>query len=156
MENQKTIETLWKPSPGDPFLSELTRLTFGLRPVFRLRWRFELKDGQIILGGWNNPTAREAWSIKKEGLRAAMVEVEHQAGWGILTALEVSGQDYASMQWVQAQSLVIGGKGRGKSDIIGLSILTRIEKFTALIDGRVMVRPLTDHEIKFKIKEHKV
>jgi hypothetical protein len=81
-----------------------------------------------------------------------VIETEHQAGWGILRALEIPGQDYVSTQWVSAQSLVVGSPS---TKIVGLAMMNRWDKFTVLIDGRVTVRPLTDNEKKFNLHEYR-
>jgi hypothetical protein len=148
---EKVIAELWKPAANDPFLSHLTALTFGLKPVFRLRWVFEFKD-HCEYGGWNNPGVALAWNVKKSNLKTAVIETEHQAGWGILRALEIPGQDYVSTQWVSAQSLVVGSPS---TKIVGLAMMNRWDKFTVLIDGRVTVRPLTDDEKKFNLHEYR-
>lgn len=100
--------------------------------------------------------------MKKDGLKAAFVEVEHQRGWGITEALEIPGHMYAGMQWVAASSLSFSATPQGVfgattgNAVVGLAMMTNDEKFTVLIDGRVLVRPLTDYEKQFKIREHSV
>lgn len=138
-----------------------------LRKV-RLRWVFAYRNRPDRRGVWDaaapqhDPTS--AWCQPKDGLAAAIIEGESHFTHQQFRIIEIAGQDYAHCQWqVYTPMPTFGLRNVGPMDaaievtprVLGLSMWTRDEKFTAFIDGTVEVRPLTIQEKAFDFREHK-
>lgn len=147
-------------------MSEITVAKYQPVPdhVFRLRWVFEYSDGKAPRRGvWNGTTNQPGDSaavVSKENLAYAIIEGEHRHTFEVIRFLVVEGPAYASAQWeayVRAgNALGIRGSVSPRTHIAGLSFLTREERITVFVDGRVLRKPLTDHEKNWNIFEHKL
>jgi hypothetical protein len=135
----------------------------GVYAVYRLRWVFDYADGKKRVGIWNGASNRfddTCAAVNKTGIIRASIQAEHVTNYGILTAFECDGHDYASAKWVGAASVGCPiGKWKHDSyvvapDIVGLAFLTRYERVVIYVDGSTSRRPHTDDEAKFKLREH--
>jgi len=133
------------------------------KTYYRLRWRFDFADKKARVGVWNNasPLPQDsAWSVKKDGLIRAAIEGENIYTSEQVTLLECPGQDYATCQVVAYAKIprAIGHHGTvtPKGHFGGMAILTRDEKITVYVDGRIERAPLTANEKKFDLHEHKL
>jgi hypothetical protein len=129
---------------------------------YRLRWRFDFASRPSRFGIWNNSGARPedgAWRVPKDGLVRACIEAECALTFKTTVLVDVPGPDYVTALWeafarstggVQNQD----GSVRLRTSIAGLSFLTRTEKITVWMDGRVERRPLTAEEAVFDQHEH--
>lgn len=137
----------------------------GLVPFFKLRWRFDFKDGRVKYGRWNqtgqDPQTMAAF-VKKEGLLRASIEGERWAqGYSIHTLFECDGHQYAQCECINAVTAPSmfpkDFEGTGYKPtvyFVGMSILTNDIKHTVYIDGSWSQRPLTPGDKNFKLLEH--
>lgn len=130
---------------------------------FRLRWRFEFHDRPAKVGVWDNATEKQtdaAWAVNKTGLAFAIIEAEDRQTFATRQLVVVDGHEYASMQWeAYSKSPSFGLAGAHgavtlRSNIVGLSILTRDEKITSWVNGKTVRSALSDHDKLWEITEH--
>jgi hypothetical protein len=145
----------------DKELSKQLGNVYGATPFYRLRWRFDFANRPSRYGVWNGASPHKsdmAAFVPKDGLvRAAVEGIKVARNVNVILA-EVDGHNFASFAWdaaVGLPSIGLQGSFSRESTIVGLSILSRTEKITVYIDGKVKRRPLTGHEMKFKLEEHK-
>lgn len=122
-------------------------------PIHRLRWRFDFAGRPSRCGIWNGAGRPEdgAWAVDKAGLVRAAIEMESVVTQETTVALELDGADYASAQWeayARVSNVLAPGRVAPPSQIAGLSFLTRTEKITVFVDGRLTRRDLTAEEKK--------
>lgn len=130
-------------------------------PKYRLRWVFEFQGKATKKGVWNGVSKHKedsAWAVNKDGLLRAYIEGEQYHTYKTRIFYECSGQDYASCQWEAfsrvSNALTLTTTQKPRTNISGLSFLTRDEKITVYVNGTIQKRPLTKEEMAFKIHEY--
>ncbi len=129
--------------------------------VFRLRWRFDFADKPTKRGIWNaaSPNPRDqASSIPKAGLVCAAIEAEHYETQELTSVVECQGPDFGMFLWeayARCPGLLGIAEFKPRTNIAGLTMVTRSERITVYINGTWNRRPLTDEEKQFKFNEFK-
>jgi len=132
----------------------------GVTPLYRLRWCFDFHNKPTRYGQWNGANQKPeemAAFINKEGLVRASIQGCMIQRWHDETLVEVDGHNFASFSWEAAFNAPVFSKltsYKNQGVVIGLSLLTRTEKISVFVDGSMRRRPLTGHELKFKLEEH--
>ena len=133
---------------------------YGLKPIYRLRWRLVFKDHKLdAYGGWNSQrqVPNEMAAFKdKSNLLYGIIEGERQ-GYGPKVLLEIDGHMVAGFQWVTAMSSPSFGRFQSYTNsgpVLGMSILTNSQKASVFIDGSGACRNLNEYELKHKTTEH--
>jgi hypothetical protein len=115
-----------------------------LEPVpggYSFAWNIEYLTGVIKRGGWNCDAAdpyMQAWRQKTDGiLRAFVVAMDKNRVKRVVA--ECSGQDFFGFEW--AYEGRIGGFGKVKARVCGLTLLTSTERVTMFENGRAHVGP---------------
>jgi len=135
---------------------------FGVAPLFRLRWRFEFHDGRAPKYGiWNGASGRKEDSaafVDKTNLLWAIVEGEKVGAWTVKEFFRVSGADYFHAKWDGAvlAPAFVKESYKAAPNIIGLTMLTRNNAYTALVNGKVLQRKITQDERSIRLAEHSV
>lgn len=131
--------------------------------LFRLRWRFEFAGGKApktgIWDGTSSNFADSAAAVDKTGLLRVLIQAEDRLNnvGAMITLVDCPGQEYASMQWEAYSRVPAFFQGAGISPrayVSGLSILTRDEKITAWVNGKITRTPLTENDKQWSILEH--
>lgn len=129
--------------------------------LWRLRWRFEFHGNKPTRRGVFNSgsdlTCDSAWAVDKTQLAWACVEGEHRETQEEHVLVRCAGVDYAFFQWEaysRAPSLGFSGTINARPIVSGISLYTRDERITVLINGTWSSRALTDDERLFEFKEH--
>lgn len=146
----------------DQILREQLPVNYGFSPLYRLRIRFIFSDGKPDwVGGWNSTSQNPvdmACFVKKENLLMAVIEGEKIGAWTVKRLLEIDGHRYATAKWVTALTAPMIAKGdfqyKGAGNIIGLEFQTNDHGYTIFVDGQSKTRKLSEHDKKFKLKEH--
>lgn len=127
----------------------------------RLRWRFDFADKPTKRGVWDAGSMRPedaAWAVNKTGLVAAFIEAEIRHSQEELELVRCPGQDFAMFQWEAYAKMPGLLKGNfnftPRTTISGLSILTRNEKITVYVNGKIERKPLNEDQKKFSTHEH--
>lgn len=134
----------------------------GVKPFYRLRWRFVYHNGKPDrIGIWNGSSERmedKACFVPKEGLLWAVVEGEKIGAWTVKEFFRIPGHEYFHAKWNAAARAPIflreGQSYRASPDIVGLTMLTSKHAVTALVNGKVLKRPLKTEERTVKLTEH--
>lgn len=130
---------------------------FGIVPIYRLRWRYDYKDGKTLWGGWN-------WDTEKPGERA----VDHLREGLILASIEgqvpgpeephrltsISGQDFIQFKWLKAGYMTLKMKAgemgamteKKIGRVYGMSVVGRYQTIDVLVDGWLDIRPTTPRD----------
>lgn len=129
--------------------------------LWKLRWRFEFHGNKPARRGvWDSGSDRtsdSAWAVDKSQLAWACVEGEHRTTQEEHTLVRCAGADYAFFQWeayTRSPSIGFSGTFNARPTISGISLYTRSERITVLINGTWTSRPLTIDELTFSFKEH--
>jgi len=121
-----------------------TRLYVPLK--YLLRWRFEFSDGKAPkYGAWSKPGERpeeKACFVNKENLARAMVEKMSLENNKIEVVAECHGADFVNFEWLGCVSgfASLALKRGIIPRVHGLNLVTRNERVSVLIDGRVLYK----------------
>lgn len=130
--------------------------------LLRLRWRFDFAGKPTKRGVWDAASGRPedaAWMVDKTGLVLAAIEGEHRDTQEEMTLVECQGQDFALFQWeayARCPGLGMPAVFTPRTNVAGLSLLTRDEKITVWINGQWERKPLSAEEKEFNFHEHSV
>lgn len=149
----------------DKKLAKQLPYNHGFAPLWRLRWRFEYHDGKADrVGVWNgnSPHATDmAAYVDKTNLVWAHIEGEKVGSWSLRKLFSISGQDYMHCMWNAAASGPMFfpktyDKYTPRTNIIGLTMLSRHYAYTVTVDNQFFKRDLTDKEKNINLTEHKL
>lgn len=107
-----------------------------------LRWRLEYSDKPTKQGPWNytgDDVSLQAWSQSKENLLFAAIEAKDH-NQVVHRVFECSGQDFFNFQWEAEQRFSMNGKAI-QHRLVGLTLVSRIERATIYINGSCEVHP---------------
>ena len=136
-------------------------MAFGLDTAYRLRWRFDYADRPSKLGMWQYASDKPeemACFQKTDGLTRACIESENLRTWETEVVCECAGWDFVEFRWVTAvnvQPLAMQAPITTPGTLVGLELITREKRATALVDGRLLVRDRTAEEMQNKLDQYR-
>jgi hypothetical protein len=133
----------------------------GLEPLYRLRWRFDYADRASKCGMWcyaSNRPEEMACFQNTTGLVRACVQAENLKTWETEDVVECDGHDFVEFRWVTAVSmnpLMLQGSFTSPGTIVGLELITRAKRATALVNGKLLVRERTAEEMLNNLDQYR-
>ena len=113
---------------------------------YRLRWRYDFKDGTVKRGMWSNAGGRQedkAWFNNKPGVIRASIEGEDLRTFEVKTLAQCDGWDFVNFQWLAAAFVgnifTSANSIKPVSRLLGMKILTRTKIIEVLDTGKVNV-----------------
>lgn len=137
-------------------------MPFGINNAYRLRWRFDYQERPSKVGMWQYASDKPeemACFQKTDGLVRAAIESENLRTWETETVCECAGWDFVEFRWVTAvsvQPLAMQQSFTTPGTLVGLELITREKRATALVDGRLLVKDRTPEEMKNMLDQFKV
>lgn len=136
-------------------------MPFGIESSYRLRWRYDFADGKTRWGIWNDSGAKaadSAWANNREGLIRASIESESQTTWAVETVVECDGHDFVEFRWLAAAAispLGFSGSVTIPGAIVGLELITREKRASAIVNGKLLIRERTAEEKASNLEQYR-